>query len=478
MKTYNLFKQIFLLLALVLPFSSCTEDKMDDINENKNNPEDMQARFIITDAMAKTAFSVTGTDYNYYASVFIEHNVGTYGQMYNAEIRVSEPTSASTYGNAWRSSYECIWYLRIIIDKCSDGGAEEGNYHTMGISQILMAYNIAVLTDLMGDVPWTEAGKPTEIPQPKLDKQEDIYSDIFALLNEGIANLEKESSYASLGTQDLIYGGDADKWIKAAWGLKARYAMRLSHRNPQYRNVIDWVDESFADAGEQFQFNYNGSTTVSPMYKFHQDRLGNLGSSQSLYAKIEERNDPRESKFFLENSGELAPNGKPEQNQAKYGTSALSSPTAPTYLLSYHELQFLKAEAYARLNNTTEALNALSKAITAAFEKVGLTEDEADEYFESIQGRLNTNLLEEIMVQKYLAFYEEESMEAYNDYRRLTAMGNENFIRLSNANNPAKFPKRYTYGDSDVSANENIGSIFGNGSYVYEEPVWWAGGTR
>jgi len=33
------------------------------------------------------------------------------------------------------------------------------------------------------------------------------------------------------------------------------------------------------------------------------------------------------------------------------------------------------------------------------------------------------------------------------------------------------FPLRYTYGNSDVSANSNIGDLFGNDEYVYSENV-------
>jgi ABC-type transporter Mla subunit MlaD len=83
------------------------------------------------------------------------------------------------------------------------------------------------------------------------------------------------------------------------------------------------------------------------------------------------------------------------------------------------------------------------------------------------------------MVQKYIAFYgaNGESTEAYNDIRRLKAMG-ENFIELANPNNATRFPLRYGYGNSDTTANPNVKEAFGTGQYVYTEPVWWAGGSR
>jgi len=77
----------------------------------------------------------------------------------------------------------------------------------------------------------------------------------------------------------------------------------------------------------------------------------------------------------------------------------------------------------------------------------------------------------------YLGFFEEESVEAYNDYRRLKAMGN-NVIILANPKNASQFPLRFTYGAADVTTNKNVYDAYGDGTYVYTENVWWAGGTR
>ena len=483
MKKY-ISKIVIAFSAIII--SSCSEDKLDEINYNPNDPSQVSSSLIITDVMVNSAHSVIGSDLAFYASVYIEHNVGVYGQMNNAEIRTAEPTSSSTYNNAWENAYRNLLNLKDIITKCSPGGTEEGNYHTLGIAQILTAYNLGVLTDLMGDIPWSEALQPGVIFKPTLDSQESIYTELFQLLDDGIANLEKDSSFPSLDTQDLIYGGDTSKWIKMAYGLKARHTMRLSHRSPNYEDVIEFANKSFTDASEQCQLAYDGQTSKSPFKLFFDDR-DYFGASTSLHNKLDSRNDPRDDVFFMphpDGTGDLlfAINGSNDQSQGKYAVSAISEITAPTYLLSYHEIEFLKAEAYARLDQLTNAGEALEKGITAAFEKVniGLTAAEAETYFEDeVEPKLTdkTSALEEIMIQKYLAFYEEEAVEAYNDYRRLKAMG-EDYITLDNPLNSTKFPLRFTYGSDDVTTNENVREAYGDGTYVYTENVWWAGGTR
>lgn len=480
-------KPIYILYTaiLILFMTSCSEKVMDDINKDVNNPSEMGSRLIITDAMMSTAFSVTGTDFTFYASIYIEHNVGTWGQFYNAEIRSAEPTNSTTYSNTWDATYQTLYNLKVIIDKCSTGGSEEGNYHTLGIAQVLTAYNLAILTDVMGDVPWSEALKPGEIFTPLLDKQEDIYGQVFNLLDEAITNLDKDSEFPSLGAQDLIYGGDIDLWKKFAYGLKARYTMRLSYRTPAYADVISFANQSFSSSAEQAEFVYNGSTTNSPFYQLFLDR-DYYGASQSLHDKLVDRNDPRDNVFFKPYPGTegngivFAPNGNPNQIQGYYSISAISTNTASTYLLSYHEVEFLKAEAYARLNDLPDAEASLREGIAAAFQKVniGLSASDADDYFDNdVVAKFTINPLSEIMNQKYIAFYEEEALEAYNDYRRLKAM-DDNVINLDNPLNSTLFPLRYTYGSDDVTTNPNIDTAYGDGTYVYSENVWWAGGTR
>lgn len=474
MRKLNLYSLILFLFTL----SSCSEDIMDKINENPNNPVDMASRLIITDVMTSSAFNVTGSDYAFYTSVYMELNVGIWGQMYNAEIRLAEPTNATTYNNPWRSQYYNLYHLKLIIDKCSTGGNEAGNFQILGIAEVLKAYNLAMLTDLMGDIPYTEALQPGVIYQPKLDKQETIYTEVFRLLDDAILNLGKTTTFASIGTQDLIYGGNSARWIKAAQGLKARYTMRLSLKNPQYGKVIEYANASFANATEECKYVYNGSSSISPFARFFQDR-NYFGASASLNSKLLSRNDPRVTSFFKPYTGltvlNIAPNGSPQQVQQFYGISALSTNTAPTYFISYHELNFLKAEAYARLNQKDNAEAALRSGIEAAFVKVGLTVVAANTYYTTnVKPLFDADPLKEIMNQKYIASFEQEAVETYNDYRRLVAMGN-NLITLTNTR---RFPQRLTYGDSDVTTNQNIATAYGDGNYVYTEKVWWAGGTR
>ena len=477
MKTRNF---IIILLTSVGLFA-CSEDKMREINKNVNYPSDVVARLIITDVINSSAIHVACGDFAFYASVYVEYNVGIKDQMYNAEIRIGEPSSSMTYNNVWNSVYSNLWNLKAIIEKCSPGGDEEKNTAVLGMAQILAAYNLVSLTDMMGDVPWTEALQPGVFWTPRLDKQSDIYTVVNEHLNEGIANLQKQSGVPSIERQDPLYGGDTESWVRFANGLKARYAMRLSKVSPDFDAVIAAANNSFTDKEEEAIY-LCGTSVRNPFYKFFTDR-DYFGASQSLHDKLSNRDDPRDELFFKpyykdEEEIIFAPNGSPRQVQKYYGLSALTVPDAPIYLMSYHELEFLKAEAYARKNDLTNAGMHLKNAVTTCFLNVGLTEEDADAYFEEVvEPTLSgqSGAIREIMMQKYLGLCEVEAVETYCDIRRLKAMGEGDLIPLEN---PLRFPLRCSYGSEDVVTNFNVRNAYGDGNYVYTENVWWAGGSR
>ena len=106
-----------------------------------------------------------------------------------------------------------------------------------------------------------------------------------------------------------------------------------------------------------------------------------------------------------------------------------------------------------------------------------MTEETANTYFDNqVKPLFAVNPLKETMIQKYLALWgaSGEATETFNDIRRMKGLG-ENFVTLANTK---KFPLRMPYGNSDVVSNPEVKAAYGDGQYVYSEPVWWAGGTR
>lgn len=541
----NIKTYIAAALASVSLFS-CSEDTMDRINKDIDNPHDVEAKFILTDAITSTAYSNIGGAFDYYFASNVEHETGIFNQFYTLEKRGGEVYASATFDNQWTNTYATLKNARIIIEKCSDGGSEAGNYTTKGMGEVLAALNAGIITDAWGDTPYSQAalaqldnGKPAYM-NPKLDKQEDIYKDIISLLDAAITDLPKGDKNAPT-SQDVLYKGDAEKWLKLAYGLKARYTMhtlnKATDKSAALNTIIECCEKSFQSADEQAAFGdgiYDGNTNLNPLFDFFYSREY-LAASQSLAKKLVDMKDPRTycafvspldanndytgtpgtqvdlSKTYKANDNadpvspmdKMAPNGGNDlkQEQEYYNTSIfLFASTAPTFVMSYHEVKFLEAEAYARLGDNDKAWTALKEAVTAGLENVNvsiasalatgfinkgthptITSADIATYLTNVKTRFDANELKEIMLQKYFAFWgaNGESTECYNDVRRLKGEGHFDYYGLENpANAENRFPERAPYGNSGVSSNPNVQSAYGNGQYVFTEPVWWAGGTR
>ena len=471
----------FIIVAgIIFSFSACSKEKLTDINTDLNDPTVVPAANILPSAIVETAFGTTGTDLAWYASLFVEQSAGCDEQFYDADRR-NGVNAASFANNSWNSIYDNMSVLKDIIGKTSPDGSEP-NPALLGIAQVLTAYNLAITTDMWGDVPWSEALMGNENSHPKYDKQEDVYKAIFSILNGAINNLTGNSA-SGIAAQDLIYGGSSDNWIKAAWSLKARYFMHLQRVNPAAADsVLNCIPNGFTGADDAFIFDKYEPTQIgsNPWFDFTYNERGDFCSGSTLIDLMTARNDPRMDAYFVpvDNAGTIipAPNGTAIRTRAGYGDYSYSNITAgdddatvATPMMSYHELLFLQTEALARKGEDFKPF--LQAAIAANFLFHGLTAGDASVYYTSEVlpklGAVLADNLQEIMTQKYIAMYEQESIEVYNDYRR---------TGIPTMHNPANslasfgFPQRLPYPSSEVTANpSNVPTV-----NIYQDKIWWA----
>lgn len=477
-------KSYFCIVLLFLLWG-CSEDTMDRINKDLNDATDVPAINELPDVIVESAFGTTGTDMAWYASLFIEQSAGTDEQFYDADRRQGV-TASSLMNNSWNAVYDNLMVLQDMINKCSPDGSEPDNKGVLGIAQVLTAYNLAIVTDMWGSVPWTEALQGEENVHPKYDSQEDVYQDVFELLNKAISNFQNASDLDD-GAQDLLYAGKIDKWKKAAWSLKARYFMHLERVNSNaLDSVLNCIPKGFNGGGDALVFDKYEPTGSggNPWAYFTAFSRGDLCAGETLYDLMEDRSDPRILTYFQSPDGTgsnnivPAPNGEADRTRAGFGKYSFSkitgdgtdaNLTAPTPMMTYFELEFLKAEAQARKGENFKST--LKEAIEANFDYHGLDVADADAYFTAeVEPKLGISQdddLKAIMIQKYIASYEQSSIEAYNDYRR---------TRIPELHNPANslsnygFVERFPYPSSEVTANpDNVPNV-----NVFKDKIWWA----
>ncbi len=476
------YSKYIIVAGLCFSLAACSKKEMDRINTDLNDAKDVRAANELPAVVVETAFS-SGTDIAWYASVYTEQNAGIYGQLKDADARTGASVP-STFNNSWNSVYDNLMVLKDVIKKCSPGGSEPDNKSTLGMAQVLTAYNIAVTTDVWGQVPWSDAIKGKDNPQPKYDKQQDIYqSVIFKYLNDAITNLSQTvpaGNKAILTKQDLIYAGNTALWIKAAWSLKARYFIHMEKVVPSaVDSALACIPKGFQSASDAFVFNKYQPTSIgsNPWWFFWKDR-DYVGIGKTLFDIMSDRNDPRITAYFAKNNAGFivpAPNGTATQSQTGtiYSQSLISinGQTAPTPLMSYHELKFIETEALARKGQ--DFTMALQTAISENFKfhNVIYNSNYFTDEVTPLLGSTDDSKLTEILTQKYIAFYEAEATESYNDYRRT------GIPTLNNPNNASAnygFVERLPYPTSEVSGNAaNIPPI-----NIFKNKVWWAGGTE
>ena len=130
--------------------------------------------------------------------------------------------------------------VRDVIDLLTNWEGNETYYAEYQMARILKVILFHRLTDMYGDVPYSEAGKGyyENLGYPVYDTQESIYLDMLKELKESATNLNGLSSV--IGEADIIYNGNVTKWRKLAYSLMVRLSMRLSKIDPD--TAKEWVN--------------------------------------------------------------------------------------------------------------------------------------------------------------------------------------------------------------------------------------------
>src|SRR5690606_34485848 len=82
--------------------------------------------------------------------------------------------------------------------------------------------------DVYDQAPLEDAIKGLESLQPTLASQGEIYAHANGLLDEAIGLLQAANPGERVpGSDDYMLGGDTGKWVRFAYSLKARQALRL-----------------------------------------------------------------------------------------------------------------------------------------------------------------------------------------------------------------------------------------------------------
>ena len=457
----------------------------------------------------------------------------TIDAQYSASVSVAQVSQhiSSALSNQdidkhYFSGLDSFWFTTYVkalanIKVVEDKAIATNSSHYLGIAQILKAINLGLATDLYGDIPYTEASQAGLIPYPKYDSQESIYTAIDGLFTDAIAKLSapNTSIVNKPGKEDLIYGGDVNKWIKAAYTLKARYQLHLSKINSTTAatNALASLTKGFASNADDFQLVYN-TVNTNPWYANQlglntgnisfliSNQLINAMNGKSfpfatvtmdprLLAIVDIRKYPNPASQTtnpdptvvanyngIENGTGANVPGQPGAN-AKIGLDFFySRANSPLVVISFAEAKFIEAEANFILAGGTPtsvgtnaaANTAYLAGINANMDKLGVATALKTAYVAdaSITKGAAAIALKDIMRQKFIALY--LNPETFTDYRRYNFSPNV-FVSLklpknTDPNNGGNWIRRFVYPNSEKSTNA---SVYNANFKSMITPVWW-----
>jgi starch-binding outer membrane protein, SusD/RagB family len=357
------------------------------------------------------------------------------------------------------SPWSTIYYATVTQARLAQEKSEkELNPKMLGIAQVLEAHAVGTATALFGDVPFSEV---TKVEKPKFDSQTEVYAGVQKLLDNAITNLKLNKGLVK-ADKDIYFQGNAQKWLQVAYTLKARYYMHTKN----YAQAEAAAALGIGSPDNNMAVPHGDSYySVNVFYSFLDlERYGYLTAEDAFAPRIL---DPAQSSF-AKNRNNAKTNetarfkyyytGKLGSYDLNFSNGAFASNQSYP-LVTFGENQLILAEARARQDNLTGAIDALNAYRVALNAKFGtgsyqpyLVTDFAIGGIEN-KGTLSVKdaLLDEILEERYVTFT--GNIESFNDARRTN-----NRIGIPIKGTASKLPQRFLYPQSEVNANPNTPS--------------------
>jgi len=373
-------------------------------------------------------------------------------------------------------------------------GVAAGVPNWEAVGRIMKSYVFSVMTDAMGDIPYSEAFQERALLTPKYDTQQAIYTALFADLAKASQQIDPAGIGFSSG--DIMYGGDMVEWRKFSNSLRLRLAMHLSNVDATTAAAQAQAAVTagvFTSNADNAQLMYLASAPdQNPVYtNVHVDKRDDYGMSKTFVDSLLSWSDPRLPVFAQLNNDTIVANqiyeGLPNGLNDGAGPALLyisrigaywrETPAAPLALLTYSEVLFLEAEAAERGWITGNATQLYADAIRASMEQYGIPTTAINAYLAQPRVVYATGAagLTQIAYQKWVSLFL-QGMEGWTEVRRT---GVPALVPGPNAVLP-KIPERLPYSDNEAVLNKaNLDAAVAaqhfSSSTDLTTPLWFTG---
>ncbi len=473
------------LLLGSLSLTSCGDDFL-DVNNNPNLPTSVSPDLVLASGTGTMAYVLGGQFQiagNFLAQHWTQNLVSNqYKELdrYNILQTTYDGTFVTLFAGAQQD-------FQIVINKAR---GDSSNY--AAIAGIEQAFTYQLLSDAYDRVPFTEALRGSQNVQPLYDEGPVIYDGAIALINQSLANINADG--VSVGTQDIVFGGDMEKWRRFANTLKLRMFLRQVYVRPQVAQdsirAMFNRGAQFLGATEDAQIaiftSAKNANPISITELSGSGITGNIIASSTVIDYLNLTVDPRINDLFDRpgNSTTAAFIGTPQGLAGTSGapTPAITArsrpdiikiigPTAPVILISGAESMFLQAEAalYGWAGGTS-AKSLYEQGIESSFVRLGTALPAG--FLASVDINLDNATdtaakLDRIITQKWVSMSGSQGFEAWAELRRTNY---PSFIRpsLSSTLAPGVIANRLLYPATETARNPNTPPVA-----LAQVPVWW-----
>ncbi len=492
-------RTVALLAVVSLSAAACSTD-LTGLNKNPNSPTSAPATALFTNA-TQTAVSRIANSFNSLSGTSLwAHHI--------AQVQYVDEDRGH-----WRTTTLDGWFTGAYTGELEDYqkvikiGNDGNSPNTAGPAQVMQTWVFQNLTDLWGDIPYSTAlmGDSVGPTAPVYDAQQDIYTGMLQKLTDASAAMKTTGNDPGLASADPIFKGDISKWLKFSNSLHLRLAMRL--QKVDAATAATEIAAALAAPGGTMTSNADNAMLPWP---------GDGTFDNPWAANFATRDDHRVAKTLLDTMNALSDPRVPIYAQptkadptvyaglqngldnitvtpffnttsrpgaifypgsTSYGTfGTAAGKKTPTYIMTFAEVSFIKAEAAERgMGGLSGAAAYYNAGVRASITQWGGTDAQADAYLArpGVAYVGGATGLQQIGLQKWIAFFTQGS-EAWADWRRT---GNPANITMGPSAYPdvLTVPRRVPYPSNEQSVNAaNLAAaIARQGPDLYSTRMWW-----
>lgn len=491
--TKNLFKTMYLILGVFAAFtmSSC-EDGLEELNQDPDAYAEVIPGYIFTKAQ------LSAVDINYFGTAVL--TIG--GSMQQFATYKEVPAAGDKYFNDayskgyFSGGYSAVNEIEEVIRVVSENPED---VNKLSAARIWRVYIYHHLTDLYGDIPYTEAGKGSSegIYTPKYDEQSFIYNDMLNELEQAASAFD--TAKETFGSADLFYDGNVDQWKKFAYSLMLRLGMRLTEVDEGLAQ--NWVQKAIAGGviTEMEDIAYieyvDGSQVASrnPIARglmngdyINPQSVENVEGgklAKTFIDHLKETDDPRLNAIsvvwvesgsggFVADTTSALQKGMPNAvfNNRPEDFPTYSEPhpetilayDSPLFVMTSTEVYLLLAEAAIRGWHSGDAANLYENAVRASMKLWSLYGSAGEISDQRIEDYLAENpfktgasfeeQMEQIQTQKWVALFIVDQYEIFANWRRT---GYPDLVPVDYPGNltGGRIPTRFVLPDSESTIN-------------------------